>query len=171
MTKKLSMLWKKLVLMLHIAFSGIMLGSAAIFLIVSLTAATTDDPAMVEACYRVLRVLATSSVRASTIGTVVTGIVLSVGTHWGLVKYDWLIAKQVLTLVTIVVGFVGMNVWTLRGLELASGGSGGPAADAGAFVVNETYLFIGIGLQLVSLVAMFALSVYKPRGKRGARAV
>jgi hypothetical protein len=33
-------------------------------------------------------------------------------------------------------------------------------------LVNRTYLFIGISLQIVSLIAMFILSVFKPWGKR-----
>jgi hypothetical protein len=35
------------------------------------------------------------------------------------------------------------------------------------FLVDRTSLFIGIILQIVSLIAMFILSVFKPWGKRG----
>jgi hypothetical protein len=161
--------WQRhLLLAIHIMFSGIMLGNMAIFLILNITAAATSDPDIFRACYRVMHILADSSVRASTIGTVASGVLLSVLTHWGLVRYYWIIAKELLTLCAIAINFAGMHVWSLKAVQL-SAVAGLDALQNPEFMVNRLFLFVGVAFQIVSLVAMFLLSVYKPWGKRAAR--
>lgn len=164
--KKITNTQKKALLTVHLLFASIMLGVMVTFLVLSIAAATTSNPAVFEACYAVMLVLAGSSVRASTIGTVVTGVLLSVLTHWGLLKYYWIIAKELLTVAAIGIGFVGIYVWSLKAADL-SGGVGLNALHNPEFLANRLYLVAGIVCQLVSLVALFALSVYKPWGKRG----
>ncbi|MEF3308077.1 hypothetical protein PV433_04085 [Paenibacillus sp. GYB004] len=110
-------------------------------------------------------VLAQSSVRASTIGTVVSGVLLSVLTHWGLLRYYWIIAKELLTVVAIGIGMVGIYVWSLQAADI-SGAEGMNALHDPAFLANRLYLIAGIVCQIVSLAGMFVLSVYKPWGKR-----
>ncbi|MDR6549988.1 hypothetical protein [Paenibacillus qinlingensis] len=166
--KTMSLMNKKWLLSLHIVFSAIMLGTSVTFLILSITAVSTQDSVLVLACYKAMHVLSGSSVRASLIGTVVTGVLLSVRTHWGLVKYNWIIVKEILTLIAIVLGPFGMYVWTLKGITLLTD-VGIEGVNQGAYVTNTVYLFIGIGLQLLSLLAMFVLSVFKPWGKRKTR--
>ena len=117
------------------------------------------------ACYTAMHTLAKTSVRASTIGTIVTGVLLSVWTHWGLFRYYWIIAKEVLTLVAILLGPVAMYVWTLPAVSLAWA-QGLEAMGNPAFIVNSEKLWIGIVLQLLSLILLFLLSVFKPWGKR-----
>ncbi|NBD24183.1 hypothetical protein [Paenibacillus glycinis] len=168
---KINLRQRRVLLLLHLIFASIMLGGQATFIILALTASTTDSAATLHICYYVMHLLADSSVRASTIGTTVTGILLSVLTSWGLFRYYWLIAKEALTLLTIVIGFVGLYEWTLRGVRRSASPALNPWAEPG-FTVNHTWLWIGILLQTISLVLMFILSVWKPGGKvkpRGAR--
>lgn len=161
--KILTMTQKKWLVSLHIIFSAIMLGTSVTFLILSITAASTNDSELVLACYKAMHVLSSTSVRASVIGTILTGVILSLKTHWGFLKYNWIIAKEALSLVAILVGPIGMYVWTLQGISLLTD-VGAESANQGAYVVNEVSLFIGIGLQIISLVLMFLLSVFKPWG-------
>lgn len=162
--RKLTLQQRRILLLLHLIFASIMLGGQATFIILALTASVTDSADTLRTCYDVMHLLADTSVRASTIGTTVTGILLSVFTSWGLFRYYWLIAKEVLTLVTIGIGFVGLYAWTLRGVRL----SAAPVMNAWAepvFTVNHAWLWIGILLQTISLLLMFILSVWKPGGK------
>lgn len=163
--KTINMIQKKWLLSLHILFAAIMLGTSVTFLILSITAVSTKDSGLVLSCYKAMHVLSETSVRASVIGTIVTGILLSLWTHWGLVKYYWIIAKEVLTLVAVILGPIGMYIWTLQGISLLTD-VGVEGANQGAYVVNTISLFIGIGLQIISLIAMYLLSVFKPWGKR-----
>lgn len=120
---------------------------------------------MLKACYISMHVLAETSVRASTIGALVTGILLSVLTQWGLFKYYWIIVKEGLTLLSIVLGPIGMYFWTLKAVTLTSA-EGLSALQDPVFSVNSGQLWIGITLQIISIVAMFVISVFKPWGQR-----
>jgi uncharacterized membrane protein len=166
--KKLTKWQRHLLLTIHIMFSGIMLGCMAVFLILNLAAAATSDPDVFRACYRVMHILADSSVRASTIGAVASGVLLSVLTHWGLVRYYWIIAKELLTLGAIAVNFAGMHIWSLKAAQMTET-AGLDALQNPEFTANRLYLFAGIAFQIISLVAMFLLSVSKPWGKRAVR--
>lgn len=161
---KLNLRQRRVLLLLHLIFASIMLGGQATFIILALTASTTDSAATLRTCYDVMHLLADSSVRASTIGTTVTGILLSVLTSWGLFRYYWLLAKEALTLLTIVIGFVGLYEWTLRGVQRSAAPVMNPWAEPG-FTVNHTWLWAGILLQTISLLLMFILSVWKPGGE------
>ncbi|RED58594.1 hypothetical protein [Cohnella lupini] len=162
---KLSSRQRKILLLLHLIFASIMLGGQAVFVILALTASVTDSVSVLQACYTIMHLLADSSVRASTIGTTVTGILLSVLTSWGLFRHHWLIAKEALTLLTIGIGLIGIYRWTLRGVEL-TGLAGSNDWDTAGFAVNHAWLWTGIALQTASLIAMFVLSVWKPGGQR-----
>ena len=170
MTKKLTLTQRRVLLLLHILFAAIMLGGQVAFIILGLTATVTQDAATLKACYTAMHLLADSSVRASTIGTTITGIMLSVMTPWGLFRYYWIIAKEALTVLAIVIGFVGLYEWTLKGLQLADSVSYASSTwGEPAFVVNHVWLLIGIALQTISIIVMYILSVWKPGGKRHAR--
>lgn len=81
-------------------------------------------------------ILAASSVRASTIGVVVTGIFLSVWTKWGLFKFYWIIVKEVLTILSIGLGIFGMYYWTLDASSITATEGLRALHDQG-FLVNQ----------------------------------
>lgn len=162
---KLDVTRRRWLLSLHLLFSAIMFGVAVAFLILSITAANTNDAGVLKACYTSMHVLADTSVRASTIGTAATGILLSVLTQWGLFKFYWIIVKEALTLLSIVLGPIGMYFWTLKAVALTSA-EGLGAWQNPSFTVNSSELWIGIVLQILSLAAMFVISVFKPWGQR-----
>jgi hypothetical protein len=156
---------RKWLLTFHLLFAGIMLGIAVVFLIMSITAASTSDEEILKACYITMNVLAGSSVIASTIGTLVTGILLSVLTQWGLFKYYWIIVKQLLMLLSIALGPIGMNVWSLKAVSLTAK-DGLAALHDPVFIVNNSQLWVGIILQIIFIAAMFIISSFKPWGAR-----
>lgn len=151
---KITLQQRRILLLLHILFAAIMLGGQAAFIILGLTASVTDNPDTLQACYTVMHLLSHTSVRVSTIATAITGIMLSMLTSWGLFRYYWIIAKEALTLLSLAIGLVGIYEWTLRGL------------DHGSLTVHHTWLLVGVGLNTVSIVIMYILSVWKPGGKR-----
>ncbi|MBB6670194.1 DUF2269 family protein [Cohnella nanjingensis] len=163
--RKLGITRKRWLLTLHLLFSAIMLGVAIVFLFLSITAANTNDEGVLQACYTMMHMLAKTTVRYSTIAALATGILLSVWTPWGLFKHYWIIAKEVLTFFFIIIGPIGMYWWTLRAVTLVSSERGHAVLDPD-FIVNSGQLRIGIVLQIVSLVGLFAISVFKPWGSR-----
>ncbi|KIL39076.1 hypothetical protein SD70_22380 [Gordoniibacillus kamchatkensis] len=165
---KLGATGKKWLLTLHLLFSGLMLGEAFVFLILSITAANTSDAGVLLGCYTSMHVLSKTAVRYSVIFVMITGILLSVRTHWGLFKFNWLIAKEILTLLSVALGPIGMYVWTLKAVKLTSAEGTGVFQDP-SFIVNRGELWTGIILQILSLSAILVLSVFKPWGPRKKR--
>jgi hypothetical protein len=101
--------------------------------------------------------------------TVLTGVALSLGTKWGLLRYFWVATKLVLT-----VGVIGSAVPLADRLARAviastSGGSVGGTAGAGAvlsLLATPTTLFVGLTVaHLTMLLVATVLSVYKPWGR------
>ncbi|WP_240511892.1 hypothetical protein [Paludifilum halophilum] len=66
------------------------------------------------------------------------------------------------------VGLVGIYFWTLKAVTLTTA-EGINAPQDPVFTVNSQLLWTGIIIQLISLAAMFALSVFKPWGERKKR--
>lgn len=162
---KLSITQRRWLLSVHLLFSAIMFGEAVAFLILSITAANASDEDVLKACYTGMHVLAKTSVRASTIGALVTGVLLSLMTKWGLFKHYWIIAKEGLMIVSILAGFVGMEILTYKAVTLTSA-EGLNALNDPVFTVNSGQLWIGIILQILSVGGMFVISVFKPWGPR-----
>ncbi|WP_188454772.1 hypothetical protein [Virgibacillus oceani] len=158
---KLSITPKRWLVTVHILFAAIMFGNMITFLILSITAATANDSQLMESCYQIMHVLSKTSVKAATFGTIVTGILLSVLTKWGLFKFYWIIAKEALTIIPFVLNMWAMYYWSLDAINMIQVTS--KQADSSML---QTELWTGIIMQLISLILMFILSVFKPWGKR-----
>jgi hypothetical protein len=76
-------------------------GVAASVAFFGYAAAATDDPALRYSLHTAMRVAIALSIPAGLL-CAATGIVLALGTRWGLTRYWWLIIKQVITFVVIV---------------------------------------------------------------------
>jgi hypothetical protein len=162
---KLTITQRKWLLILHLIFIAIWFGNTVIFLILSIAASLTTDENVVLSSYTIMHLLAQTSGRASIIGSVVTGILLSLFTKWGLFKFKWIIAKEILTLLSVGIGIVGIYYWTLHAFTMVSL-EGIAAFQNQSFIINNYQLFGGIILQILSLAAMIVISVFKPWGRR-----
>jgi hypothetical protein len=162
---RITLVQKKWLLALHLVFSGIMLGGAVVVVVLSIAALRTTSPEDLKAYYTMMHLLSNTSVKASSIGTVVTGVLLSVFTHWGLLKHYWIIYKQLLTVFSVGVGVFGFYYWSLNAVSLVSN-EGMDVFHNPAFIINNQQLWIGIIFQVISLSSMFIISVFKPWGKR-----
>jgi hypothetical protein len=151
---------RKWILIPHILFSAIMVGNMATFVILNITVLTTSDHFLATSCYKVMNILSDTSIKASTFGATVTGIILSVFTHYGLFNYWWIIVKEIVTILLIGINLWGMYAWTLEALENSIQGV------AAQSVLANLDLFIGIVIEIISLVFLFVISKYKPWGKR-----
>jgi hypothetical protein len=162
--KKFNLTQKRWLLIAHIAFTCIWFGVTVTFLVLSIAASTTNDENVLTACYTVMHLLSESSGRASIIGTVVTGIILSVFTQWGFFKYRWIIVKEMMTILSIGLGMIAIYIFTLKGFTIVSA-EGFEAMQNQAFISSRWQLYVGIILQIITLLMMIIISVFKPWGK------
>ena len=150
---------RKLVLAAHVIVSVGWLGIVAAMLVLEISAATTQDVGMSRAAYALIAdvsdTLLTPPPATFGLAALLTGIVLSLGTKWGLLKHYWILAKLLLTVAVIISGIFLVQRWIHQ--------AGAHPEDASA-----PMLLIYVSLvHLVMLGAATIISVYKPRGTTG----
>jgi hypothetical protein len=158
----------KLLLTTHIIVSVGWLGITAAKLVLGLVAVTAK-PELAEAPYSAMAAINIAFPPVA-IATLVTGVVLSLGTKWGLLRHYWVATKLALTIAVVVSAvqleerFVRQSVSTLSD----------PARE-GAFLGAEPMLAALLlslpVVHLAMLIVATVVSVYKPWGKtrRGRR--
>ena len=147
-------------LTVHILGAGAWIGIDVVLGVMVFTAMLTTSTETEALCYRVLELFAVWPLIGAGIVTLTSGIVLGLGTKYGLVRYWWVAVKLVLNVV-----LVGLVVFALRpglaeaaayGEQLAAGGA--EPADVGSLVFPP----VVSGLALVTATV---LSVFKPWGR------
>ena len=150
---------RKLALTAHVTSSVGWLGAVAAFLALAIAGLSSEDSQLVRAAYLTMELTGWFVIVPLSIASLLTGLVQSLGTTWGLFRHYWVVAKLVISVLATVILLVHMQpighmADVVRAATLARGEMGGLRiqliADAGAAV-------------LVLLIAT-ALSVYKPRG-------
>jgi hypothetical protein len=150
---------RKLALTVHITASVAWLGAVACFLALALAGLGRREPEAVRAAYVAMDVTTRAVIVPLCWAALVTGVVQSLVTPWGLFRHYWVIAKLFLTLVA-------------AGVLLLHTGPVKLMADA---VVETPHLPRELRRVQVQLVIVSAgglgvlfvttiLSVYKPRG-------
>jgi hypothetical protein len=136
---------RHIVLTVHIVVSVALLGDSAGFLAVAIRRATSDDPAFVAAAHDLLGTLALFFGIPLSFLSLLTGIVLGLGTPWGVFRYPWIVTKLALIVSVIVVGATVLRpVLT----DDATAG-GGP-------------LIVGAAYDVVALTVATTLAVFRP---------
>jgi hypothetical protein len=95
--------WRQFWLIAHVLLSIGWFGLEGCFLLLGLIANTTEIEVL-HGAYFSIGVLSSWFVPIASLGALVTGFVLSLGTVWGLVRYTWVVLKLLATLVMILVG-------------------------------------------------------------------
>lgn len=156
---KLSPALRKLFLTLHVGFSVSWLGACGAMLILSLIGMLTADVELRYAAYAFMHIFDLVLVIPLVLLSISSGLLVSLGTPWGLFQYWWVVIKLLISLG--IVGFAGVqeNFW-VRGL--AEQTAQNRTAAVGAVALD---LVICMVVFLVTLWAATILSIYKPWGR------
>lgn len=95
------------------------------------------------------------------VATLLTGILQSLGTAWGLIRHYWVLMKLLITVLATAV--LMMYMQTLRQLSDAAKETG-PAAGE---ILPSFSPVLHAGAALLVLLVALVLSVFKPRGITG----
>jgi hypothetical protein len=150
---------RKGVLVAHIVAAGGWIGLDVMLGVLVFTPLLTSDTAVTALCYQAMPLLFWP-ILVSGLTSLVTGVVLGLGTHHGLVRNWWVLVKLVLnivltSLVVVLLG-PGMDDAAEAGRRLAAG------VPAGIDVSTMVFPPLVSG---ASLVVATVLSVYKPWGR------
>ncbi|WP_234439696.1 DUF2269 domain-containing protein [Streptomyces bicolor] len=160
--RKLSRPARRAFLVVHVVASACWLGLTLGLLALAVTAGTTGAAVTVEASVRAMKLFADWLLLPVAFLTLVSGLVLSLGTQWGLARHRWVYIKFWITLATITA-----TTFALRpglGTTVAAVAAGGPVPDPGD-------LLMGPIVSLSAYVFMTVISILKPWGltRRGRR--
>lgn len=155
---RLSRRWRRLWVLLHVVTSVGWLGLDLGLLSLGVTGRwfTPGDGEL--GVYRAIDLLGYAVVLPVALVAAVSGVVLSLGTYWGLLRYRWVVIKLVLTLVALVATVFALLPQMDRAVANCLAG-GGPGASGNSLVAAP----IVAGVLYTTATA---LSVYKPRGSR-----
>jgi hypothetical protein len=97
---------RRALLTIHIIAGVGLLGDVAAVLAVNVRAATSTDPALAAASYELLAMFTVLFGIPLSFVALVTGILLGLGSAWGVLRYAWVTTKLVLLVSVILVGVI-----------------------------------------------------------------
>ncbi len=151
---------RKFALTAHITFSVGWLGAVAGFLALAIAGPTSYDAQLMRGFYLAMGVTGWYVILPLCLASLVTGVVMSAGTKWGLFRHYWVTVKFFLTIISILILFGFMQTLGSIGV-LATNTT--MSIDELRNLSQSSVLHSGGGL-LVLLVNT-TLSVYKPWGR------
>jgi hypothetical protein len=151
---------RKLALSLHVTASVGLIGAVAGFLALGISGLASAHPAIVGAAYPAMALTAWFVIGPLAFASLLTGIVQSLGTSWGLVRHYWVVAKLLLTLFVTAVLLLQLKL--IDGVATAAIEM---PLSAGDLLEARMSLVVHSGGGLLVLLLPVALSVYKPRGR------
>lgn len=149
---------RKFALTAHITTSLGWIGAVAAFIVLDVTTVANDDAQVLRASYIAMDLITTWAIVPLAFAAFVTGIVMSLGTKWGLFRHYWVIVTLVLTVAATVVLLV-----QLPGIAYRADMATDAATTDAELRTMGNLLLHSIGGIMVLLV-ITALNVYKPRG-------
>ena len=100
----------KFALTAHVISSVGLLGSIAAFLALAAAGLTSQDERTVRAAYLAMELIAQFVIVPLSFASLVTGLIQSCYTRWGLLRYYWVLVKLLLTLFATAVLLVKMQL-------------------------------------------------------------
>ncbi|MBA3421213.1 MAG: hypothetical protein H0U12_04865 [Thermoleophilaceae bacterium] len=151
---------RNLALTAHVTSSVGWFGAVAGFLALAVTGLTSQDAQMVRAAYLAMELTAWFVIVPLALASLVTGLVQSLGTTWGLFRHYWVLVKLVVTIfATIVLLMQTQPISYMAGVAAETTLSSADLREARISLVAHA------GGGLVVLLVPAILSVYKPRGR------
>ena len=150
---------RKLALLAHVVTSVGFLGAVVSFLVLAWAGLSSSDPVRIRAAYLAGEMLTWQIIVPLSFASVLTGLLVSLGTAWGLFRHYWVLIKLLITIFSTVVLMihtqpVGQMAQMATEMDLA------PGDLAGARI----QLVVASGAAVLALFTTTALSIYKPRG-------
>jgi hypothetical protein len=150
---------RKFALTAHVTSSVGLLGSIAAFLALAVAGLTSRDTATVHAAYPAMELTARFVIVPLAFASLLTGLIQSLGTPWGLFRHYWVLVKLLLTAFATIVLLAKMELIGYAASLAAE--TTLPRAD---LRVAGIQLVVHATGGLLVLLVPAVLSVYKPPG-------
>jgi Predicted integral membrane protein (DUF2269) len=154
---------RKFTLAMHLTFSTGWIGGVVGYLALAAAARTSQDADTVRAAWIGMELTGWFAIVPLALASLLTGLVMALGTKWGLFRHYWVLISFALTVFATAVLLLHMpDVSVLADAARQSEGALGPNGQLYSRLQEGDLLHPGIGL--VVLLVVQVLNVYKPRG-------
>lgn len=150
---------RKIAVTAHVTSSVGWLGAVAAFLALALDGLISTDARMVPAAYLAMEFTTWFVILPLALASLITGIIVSLGTAWGLFRHYWVLAKLLITIIATLLLLLHTHpIGLLASVARESAWSGAEVSRLQMQLVGDA------GLALLALLVNVALSVFKPGG-------
>jgi hypothetical protein len=147
---------RKFALTVHVITSVGWIGAVIAYLALGVTAVTTQDVQTVRAAWIAMEVTGWGAIVPLALAALLTGIIMSLGTKWGLLRHYWVVITLLLTILSTAVLLLHMPTVSFLA-DVAQEADGADLAALGGDLFHP-------GVGLVVLLVITGLNVYKPQG-------
>jgi hypothetical protein len=150
---------RKFALTAHVTASVGWLGAVAAFLALSVAGLTNQDAQLVRGAYLAMGLMAWYVILPLCLASLVTGIIQSLGTTWGLFRHYWVLMKLVINVLSTIILLIHM-----RPISYLAGVAAETTLSSGDHLQVRIQMVVASGAAVLALLVATMLSVYKPRG-------
>jgi len=129
-------------------------------------ASFSSDAALARAAYLAMDVVGRAVLVPLSVGALVSGVVQSLGTKWGLFRHYWVVVKLVLTVFATAALFVHQATAITEAARLAADATA-PLLRSGRLRELGVQLVADSSIAVVLLLGITLIAVYKPWGVVG----
>jgi hypothetical protein len=147
--------FQKLGLLAHITFAVGWFGAVVPYLALAITAVTRDDEQTSRAAYLSMALIGWFVIVPFSVAALLSGLIQSLGTRWGLFRHWWIVAKLALTIFACVILFQHMRDVSRVALMARE-------ATVSREALRSEFVHSAGGLLV--LFGIMTLSVFKPWG-------
>lgn len=151
---------RKFALTVHITCSVGWIGAVVAFLALVIAAITSQDAPTLRATWIAMGLIGSYVIVPVALASLLTGLVISLGTKWGLLRHYWVLFSLALTILAVAVLLGNMQTVSFFAGVAAEMDS----ADVGELRGGLGSELLHAGVGLLVLLVIQALNIYKPRG-------
>jgi hypothetical protein len=149
---------RKFALAAHITLAVGWIGAVASYIPLDIAAATSQDAQTLRAAYIGMEVIAWFVIVPLALASLLSGLVMSLGTKWGLFRHYWVLISLLLTIIATVVLLVETQT-----ISYFADIAADPTTSSDDLRALGSTLVHSVGGTAVLLVIL-VMNVYKPRG-------
>lgn len=149
---------RKATLAVHVGVSVGWIGAVIAYIALDAVVATSRDAPAIRAAYVSMDLIAKNAILPLAVLALTTGLLISLGTKWGLFRHYWVVVSLIMTTIATVILFAELQTISHYAALAAN-----PETPAGDVLELPNTLPHSVGGTAVLLV-VFVLNMYKPRG-------
>jgi len=151
---------RKFTLTVHVATSVGWIGAVVAYLVLVVAAMTSQDAQTLRAAWNAMELIGQFAIVPLSLISLLLGLVMSLGTKWGLFRHYWVLFSFALNILAVVVLLPHMQTVSFFAGVAAEMDS----ADVGALRGGLPSELLHAGVGGLVLLVIQVLNIYKPRG-------